>query len=126
MMRMVRAASPSVVNRHPPQPAADARLRRFERDEVSLGISKALETIGPNLRCLPDRVVGMPVALAILRLAAEIPVARFQENDRPGIPVLLRRRVIEASLEQFAVRYIAIVLAIYLCIINYIRMDFNR
>ena len=38
----------------------------------------------PSFACRPERVVGMPVALAILRLKLVTPSARFQENDRPG------------------------------------------
>ena len=40
---------------------------------------------------LPLRVVGIPVALANFLLALVTPIARFQEKDRPGIPVLLLR-----------------------------------
>jgi hypothetical protein len=46
-----------------------------------------LVTILPTLRCLPDFVVGIPVALAMLRFRLVIPVALFNENDSPGIPV---------------------------------------
>jgi len=46
-------------------------------------------TIRPTLRCLPPRVVGMPVVRAILRFAAVTPVARRQENDSPGMPVFV-------------------------------------
>jgi len=63
-------------------------------------IAKRLNMIGnrqppvsilPNFLCLPDLVVGIPVILAILRLALVIPNARFQLNDSPGIPVFERR-----------------------------------
>jgi hypothetical protein len=39
----------------------------------------------PNLFLLPCLVVGIPVALAILRFASVMPKARFQLNERPGI-----------------------------------------
>src|SRR5690606_39138488 len=42
----------------------------------------------PSLRCRPARVSGMPVWRDILLLAADSPVARFHENDRPGMPFL--------------------------------------
>jgi len=42
----------------------------------------------PTLRCRPDRVSGMPIEREIFDLNAEIPTARFHENDRPGIPNL--------------------------------------
>jgi hypothetical protein len=42
----------------------------------------------PTLRCRPDRVSGMPIDREIFDLNAEIPTARFHENDRPGIPNL--------------------------------------
>ena len=45
----------------------------------------------PILRCRPDFVVGIPVNRAILYFARDTPVARFHENDNPGIPVLERR-----------------------------------
>jgi len=38
----------------------------------------------PNLRCLPDFVVGIPVALDTLRSSQVIPKARFQEKVIPG------------------------------------------
>lgn len=38
----------------------------------------------PNFLCLPDFVVGMPVAFAILRFVAVIPVARFILLESPG------------------------------------------
>lgn len=40
----------------------------------------------PTLLRLPLFVVGIPVAFAILRFAFVIPKARFQLNDRPGMP----------------------------------------
>jgi hypothetical protein len=40
--------------------------------------------IRPSFERRPARVVGTPVARAILRLAAVRPTARFQLNDRPG------------------------------------------
>jgi len=42
-------------------------------------------TIRPTFRCLPDFVVGMPVARAIFLFAWVMPTARFHENDTPGI-----------------------------------------
>lgn len=45
----------------------------------------------PAFCCLPLRVVGIPVALAIFLLAFVTPIARFQEKDKPGMPVLLFR-----------------------------------
>jgi hypothetical protein len=42
----------------------------------------------PALRCLPARVVGIPVALANFRFVLVMPVAFFQEKDKPGMPVL--------------------------------------
>ena len=42
----------------------------------------------PTLRCLPDRVSGIPIEREIFDLNAEMPTARFHENDRPGIPNL--------------------------------------
>ena len=39
----------------------------------------------PILRSTPARVVGMPVALDILRFAAVMPTARLSEKLRPGI-----------------------------------------
>ncbi len=38
----------------------------------------------PNLRCLPDRVRGIPIARDIFPFAEEIPSARFQENEKPN------------------------------------------
>jgi len=43
----------------------------------------------PNLRCLPLRVVGIPVFRAILRFARVIPVACLHEKDKPGMPVFV-------------------------------------
>lgn len=42
----------------------------------------------PTLRCRPDRVSGMPIEREIFDLNAEIPTARFHENESPGIPNL--------------------------------------
>lgn len=50
---------------------------------------KRLNIPPPSLRWTPDLVVGMPVLRANLYFAREIPSARFQEKDRPGIPVLV-------------------------------------
>jgi hypothetical protein len=44
-----------------------------------------MPSIFPSLFRLPCFVVGIPVALAILRFAEVIPNARFQLKDRPGI-----------------------------------------
>ena len=38
----------------------------------------------PALRCLPCRVVGIPVALANFAFADETPIARFHEKDTPN------------------------------------------
>jgi hypothetical protein len=43
----------------------------------------------PSLRCLPDFVVGIPVAFEMFRFNFVIPSARFKLNDRPGIPVFV-------------------------------------
>ena len=50
-----------------------------------------MQTIGiihpiaaPALRWRPCRVVGIPVALANLAFADEIPTARFHEKDTPN------------------------------------------
>jgi len=43
----------------------------------------------PSFLCRPDFVVGMPVVFEMLRFAAVTPVARFHENESPGMPVLL-------------------------------------
>ena len=43
----------------------------------------------PNLRCLPDFVVGIPVALDTLRSSQVIPKARFQEKVIPGPSFIL-------------------------------------
>lgn len=40
-------------------------------------------TIFPTFLCLPDLVKGIPVAREILRLAEEMPTARFHENENP-------------------------------------------
>jgi hypothetical protein len=42
----------------------------------------------PAFRWRPDLVVGIPVLRAKLCFARLTPNARFQEKDRPGIPVL--------------------------------------
>lgn len=42
----------------------------------------------PTLRCRPDRVSGMPIEREIFDLNAEIPTARFHENESPGMPNL--------------------------------------
>lgn len=39
----------------------------------------------PNLRCLPARVSGMPIALESFDFAAETPNALFQEKETPGM-----------------------------------------
>ena len=46
-----------------------------------------IPSILPSFLCRPALDVGIPVAFAILRFAAVTPVARLNENDRPGIPV---------------------------------------
>lgn len=54
----------------------------------------SLNSIPPAFLLLPDLVVGIPVALAALRFIDVTPRARFQLNERPGIPVLLRLAII--------------------------------
>ena len=44
----------------------------------------------PSFRSIPASVVGIPVLRANICLARVTPSARFQEKDRPGIPVLDR------------------------------------
>jgi Cys-tRNA(Pro)/Cys-tRNA(Cys) deacylase len=41
----------------------------------------------PAFRCLPCRVNGMPIRRDSLPFAADNPMARFHENDKPGMPV---------------------------------------
>jgi hypothetical protein len=60
-----------------------------------LGIIVARMTQQPNacpaFRCLPPRVKGMPIAREIFPFAAEIPTARFQENENPNfLPIAIR------------------------------------
>jgi len=55
---------------------------------MSVGMRQPV--ILPILACRPCLDVGIPVALAIFRLAEVIPSARFQLNDNPGIPVFDR------------------------------------
>jgi len=45
--------------------------------EVTFAVNAAA---APNFRCLPDRVIGIPIPLDILDFAAEMPKSRFQEN----------------------------------------------
>jgi len=52
-------------------------------------IAYLIPNILPIFACRPCFDVGIPVAFAIFRFAAVTPVARFSENDNPGIPVLL-------------------------------------
>lgn len=42
----------------------------------------------PILRWRPERVRGTPMEREILDFAPDKPMARFHENDRPGIPFL--------------------------------------
>ena len=58
--------------------------RRFRKGK------KRLSNPLPTFRSTPDLVVGMPVLRANLCFARLTPSARFQEKDRPGIPVLDR------------------------------------
>lgn len=44
----------------------------------------------PILRWRPDFVSGTPICRESFPFAAEIPVALFQENDTPGMPLRLR------------------------------------
>lgn len=50
---------------------------------------KILKNDAPTLRCIPPLVVGMPVKSANNKRSHDRPRARFHENDRPGIPVLV-------------------------------------
>ena len=54
-----------------------------------IGTKATRETLAKRmraaLRCRPERVVGIPVARAIFRLAFVIPNARFHEKETPGI-----------------------------------------
>ena len=43
----------------------------------------------PNFRSTPPLVVGTPVFLAKLCLAAVIPKSLFSENENPNFPILL-------------------------------------
>lgn len=52
----------------------------------------------PNLRWRPEAVSGTPIFREIFDFAAEIPTARFKENERPGIPFL---RAITTPLKMF-------------------------
>jgi hypothetical protein len=47
--------------------------------------NSALRIVLPILRSKPDFDVGIPVVLANCCLACVTPSARFQENDTPGI-----------------------------------------
>ena len=40
-------------------------------------------TARPTFRCMPDRVVGIPIRRASLPRAADNPIARFHENEKP-------------------------------------------
>ena len=44
--------------------------------------------IRPNLRCLPERVRGIPIALDILPLADDNPKARRQDQEKPNFDIL--------------------------------------
>lgn len=48
-----------------------------------IGNTQPQPIMRPSLRCWPDRVVGIPVALAIRCFAEETPRARFHENENP-------------------------------------------
>lgn len=45
--------------------------------------------VPPILRSSPCLVVGMPVFLATLVFKPLMPIARFNENDNPGIFIVL-------------------------------------
>ena len=45
--------------------------------------------IFPAFLCLPERLVGIPVAFANLLFALVTPIARFQQKDTPGILIFL-------------------------------------
>ncbi len=55
----------------------------------------------PSFALRPCRVVGMPVALAIFRLAFVMPKALFQLKESPGISFFLRFAI---SAPHFLVR----------------------
>lgn len=42
----------------------------------------------PTFRSRPDFVSGIPILREILFFTPEMPIARFQEKDTPGIPLL--------------------------------------
>lgn len=47
--------------------------------------AKAMQhpVIRPNLRCRPERVSGIPIWREMRPFAAEMPVARFHEKEKP-------------------------------------------
>jgi len=51
-------------------------------------IGSAQPSIPPIFALLPEREVGIPVDLAMLRLREVMPVARLRLKESPGIPVL--------------------------------------
>lgn len=59
------------------------------RPRIAARITRAVNRHPPAFRCLPDPVKETPVALEARRFAEVMPVARFQENDTPG---MARRR----------------------------------
>jgi hypothetical protein len=60
--------------------------------QLAIIIAMAIEqpNARPTLRCRPERVNGMPSCRDSRALAPDIPNARFQENETPGIRTLLR------------------------------------
>ena len=59
----------------------------------------------PSLRCLPERVSGMPVLRAMRRFAAVMPSARFHENVRPGKSFMVAS--VEVDVERLAFELLA-------------------
>ena len=65
-MAMMRMINPSV------RPTVDSPARTTQHPIAR-----------PTFRCLPERVSGIPVAREIFPFAAEMPSARFHENENP-------------------------------------------
>jgi len=97
-----RAHRHLLVAKRPRGPApALTRLPQVSRRTIASSSAATTESIAgqpqplvaarPILRCMPLRVVGMPVARAKRYRARDTPRARFHEKERPGIPVLVRR-----------------------------------
>ena len=52
-------------------------------DPINAAIGMQQPVARPTLRCRPERVSGTPVCLDIFPFIPEMPVARFQENEKP-------------------------------------------